>query len=161
MRRGARTGARATPDMASLGERLRAALNEARKSRDQARTLLFSTLLADFKNRELELQHPLTDDESVEVVRRGIKKRREAAEQFAAVGRADRAAIEQGEVSALESFLPPQVPPEEIRAAVRAAIADGASDIGKVMGRIMPTFKGRADGKLINQIAREELSAGV
>jgi hypothetical protein len=147
--------------MASLGERLRAALNEARKSRDQARTLLFSTLLADFKNRELELQHPLTDDESVEVVRRGIKKRREAAEQFSAVGRADRAAIEQGEVSALESFLPPQVPPEEIRAAVRAAIAEGASDIGKVMGRIMPTFKGRADGKLINQIAREELSAGV
>jgi len=147
--------------MASLGERLRAALNEARKSRDQARTLLFSTLLADLKNRELELQHPLTDDESVEVVRRGIKKRREAAEQFTAVGRADRAAIEQAEVSTLESFLPPQVPPEEIRAAVRAAIAEGASDIGKVMGRIMPTFKGRADGKLINQIAREELSAGV
>jgi len=147
--------------MASLGERLRAALNEARKSRDQARTLLFSTLLADLKNRELELQHPLTDDESVEVVRRGIKKRREAAEQFTAVGRADRAAIEQAEVSTLESFLPPQVPPEEIRAAVRAAIAEGASGIGKVMGRIMPTFKGRADGKLINQIAREELSAGV
>jgi len=161
MRRGARTGARATPDMASLGERLRAALNEARKSRDQARTLLFSTLLADLKNHELALQHPPTDEESVEVLRRGIKKRREAAEQFAAVGRADRAAIEQAEVSTLEAFLPPQAPPDEIRAAVRAAIADGASDVGKVMGRVMPTLKGRADGKLINQIAREELSAGV
>src|SRR5262245_10929301 len=147
--------------MASLGERLRAALNEARKSRDQARTLLFSTLLADFKNRELELQHPLTDPEAIEVVRRGIKKRREAAEQFTAVGRADRAATEQAEVAALESFLPAQVPPEEIRVAVRTAIAEGASDVGKVMGRVMPTFKGRADGKLINQIAREELSAGV
>lgn len=147
--------------MASLGERLRAALNEARKSRDQARTLLFSTLLSDLKNRELELNHPLTDDESVDIVRRGIKKRREAAEQFAAVGRADRAAVEAAEVAALEAFLPPQVPPEEIRAAVRAAIVDGASDVGKVMGRVMPTFKGRADGKLINQIAREELSAGV
>jgi uncharacterized protein YqeY len=161
MRRGARTGARATPDMASLGERLRAALNEARKSRDPARTLLFSTLLSDLKNRELELQHLLTDDESVDVVRRGIKKRREAAEQFTAVGRADRAAVEQAEVSALEAFLPPQVPPDEIRAAVRAAIAGGASDVGKVMGQVMPTFKGRADGKLINQIAREELSASV
>ena len=147
--------------MASLGERLRAALNEARKSRDQARTLLFSTLLSDLKNRELELNHPLTDDESVEIVRRGIKKRREAAEQFAAVGRADRADLEAAEVAALEKFLPPQVPPEEIRAAVRAAIVDGATDVGKVMGRVMPTFKGRADGKLINQIAREELSAGV
>jgi uncharacterized protein YqeY len=147
--------------MASLGERLRAALNEARKSRDQARTLLFSTLLSDLKNRELELQHLLTDDESVDVVRRGIKKRREAAEQFAGVGRTDRAAVEQAEVSALEAFLPAQVPPDEIRAAVRAAIAGGASDVGKVMGQVMPTFKGRADGKLINQIAREELSASV
>jgi uncharacterized protein YqeY len=147
--------------MASLGERLRAALNEARKSRDPARTLLFSTLLADLKNRELELTHPLTEEESVEVVRRGIKQRREAAEQFAAVGRADRAEVERGEVAALEAFLPAAVPPDEIRAAVRAAIAGGASDLGKVMGQVMPTFKGRADGKMINQIAREELSAGV
>lgn len=161
MRRGARIGARATPEMASLGERLRAALNEARKSRDQSRTLLFSTLLADLKNRELELMHPLTDEESVEVVRRGIKKRREAAEQFAAVGRPDRAAVERAEVATLEAFMPAQVPPEEIRAAVRAAIAGGATDVGKVMGQVMPTFKGRADGKMINQIAREELSAGV
>lgn len=113
MRRGARPGARATSDMASLGERLRAALNEARKSRDQARTLLFSTLLADLKNRELELHHPLTDDESVEIVRRGIKKRREAAEQFAAVGRADRADVESAEVAALEKFLPPRFRPRK------------------------------------------------
>jgi uncharacterized protein YqeY len=147
--------------MASLGERLRAALNEARKSRDQSRTLLFSTLLADLKNRELELMHPLTDEESVEVVRRGIKKRRDAAEQFAAVGRADRAAVERTEAATLEAFMPAQAPPEEIRAAVRAAIAGGATDVGKVMGQVMPTFKGRADGKMINQIAREELSAGV
>jgi uncharacterized protein YqeY len=147
--------------MPSLGERLRAALNEARKSRDQARTLLFSTLLSDLKNRELELNHPLADDEAGDVVRRGIRQRREAAEQFAAVGRPDRADVEHAEVAALEAFLPAQVPPEEIRAAVRAAIAGGATDVGKVMGRVMPTFRGRADGKMINQIAREELAAGV
>ena len=147
--------------MASLGERLRAALNEARKSRNPAHTLLFSTLLADLKNRELESTHPITDEAAVEVVRRGIKQRREAAEQFAAVGRADRADVERAEAAALEAFLPAQAPPDEIRAAVRAAIASGASDVGKVMGRVMPAFKGRADGKLINQIAREELSASV
>jgi uncharacterized protein YqeY len=147
--------------MASLGERLQAALNEARKSRDQARTLLFSTILADLKNRQFELHHAPSDEEAVEVVRRGIKKRREAAEQFAAAGRDDRAAVEQAEVAALEAFLPPPVSSEEIRAAVRTAIQAGASDLGKVMGQVMPQFKGRADGKLINQIAREELAAGV
>jgi uncharacterized protein YqeY len=147
--------------MASLGERLQAALNEARKSRDQARTLLFSTILADLKNRQFELHHAPSDEEAVEVVRRGIKKRREAAEQFAAAGRDDRAAVEQAEVAALEAFLPPPVSSEEIRAAVRTAIQAGASDLGKVMGQVMPQFKGRADGKRINQIAREELAAGV
>jgi uncharacterized protein YqeY len=147
--------------MQSLGERLAAALNEARKARDQARTLLLSTVLADLKNREFELRHPLTDEEAVEVVRRGVKKRHEAAEQFAAGGRPDRAAVELAEVKALEAFLPAMAPPEEIRAAVREAIAGGAKELGKVMGVVMPRFKGRADGKLINQIAREELSPSV
>lgn len=147
--------------MPSLVERLQVALNEARKARDQHRTLLFSTILADLKNREFEVHHPLTDEEAVDVVRRGIKKRREAAEQFTAVGRADRAQAEQLEVTLLEAYLPAQVPPEEIRVAVRAAIAAGATDLGKVMGQVMPHFKGRADGKLINQIVREELSASV
>ena len=161
MPRAARVGGPAPSEMPSLVERLQVALNEARKARDQHRTLLFSTILADLKNREFEVHHPLTDEEAVDVVRRGIKKRREAAEQFTAVGRADRAQAEQLEVTLLEGYLPAQVPPEEIRVAVRAAIAAGATDLGKVMGQVMPHFKGRADGKLINQIVREELSASV
>ena len=60
----------------------------------------------------------------------------------------------------LEEFLPPAVDPAEIRAAVKTAIAGGAKDIGKVMSQVLPTYKGRADGKMINQIAREELQNG-
>jgi uncharacterized protein YqeY len=141
-----------------LAERLRAAMNQARKQRDQARTLLLSTTLSEVKNRELELNRPPTDDETVEVLRRGIKKRREAVEAYEKGGRTAAANTEKAEITALEEFLPAAVPPEEIRAAVREAIAGGASDLGKVMGVVMPRFKGRADGKLINQIVREELS---
>ena len=144
-----------------MPERLRAAMNESRKQRDQGRTLLLSTILADLKNREFELQHPLSDEEAADVVRRGIKRRREAAEQYAAAGRPDRAEGELGEVKALEEFLPAAVDAEEIRRAVREVIAAGARDIGKVMGQVMPRFKGRADGKLVNQIVREELAAAV
>jgi len=147
--------------VASVSERLRAAMNDARKQRDQPRTLLLSTILADLKNRELELNHPASDDEAVAVVRRGIKRRREAAEQYSAVGRADRAAVELAEVAALEAFLPAAVDPAEIRRAVRAAIAAGVKDLGQVMARVMPEFKGRADGKVVNAIAREELAAPV
>ena len=137
---------------------MRAAMNQARKQRDQARTLLLSTTLSEVKNREIELNRPPTDDETVEVLRRGIKKRREAAELYEKGGRTELANTEKAEIKALEEFLPAAVPPEEIRAAVREAIAGGAQDLGKVMGVVMPRFKGRADGKVINQIVREELS---
>ena len=133
-------------------------MNEARKRRDQPRTVLLSTILADLKNRELELQHPASDEETALVLRSGIKRRLEAAEQYAAAGRADLATKERGEAEALETFLPAGADPAEIRAAVRAAIAAGSKDLGKVMGQVMPQFKGRADGKLVNQIVREELA---
>jgi uncharacterized protein YqeY len=142
----------------SLADRLRAAMNEARKHRDQARTLLLSTILSDIKNREIELNHLPTDDETAEVLRRGIKRRRESVEAYEKAGRTALAATESAEIKALEAFLPASVAPEEIRAAVREAIAAGAKDMGKVMGAVMPKFKGRADGKVVNQIVREELA---
>ena len=143
----------------SLADRLRAAMTEARKKRDQARTLLLSTTVSEVKNREIELNHPLSDDETVEVLRRGIKKRRESVEVYEKAGRTGAGATEAAEIKTLEEFLPAAVPPDEIRAAVREAIASGAKDLGKVMGAVMPKFKGRADGKVINQIVREELAA--
>jgi uncharacterized protein len=143
----------------SLADRLRAAMNEARKQRDQARTLLLSTILSDVKNREIELNRSPTDDETAEVLRRGIKKRREAVEVYEKAGRTDAANVEKAEIKALEDYLPAAVPPDEIRSAVREAIAGGANDMGKLMGAVMPKFKGRADGKLVNQIVREELAA--
>jgi uncharacterized protein YqeY len=144
-----------------VAQRLRAAMNEARKRRDQARTILLSTILADLKNRELELQHPASDEETAEVLRRGIKRRREAAEAFRSGKRPELAEREAAEAVALEAFLPAGAGPEEIRLAVRKAIAAGAKDLGKVMGQVMPQFKGRADGKVVNDIAREELAATV
>jgi uncharacterized protein len=143
----------------SLADRLRAAMNEARKQRDQARTLLLSTILSDIKNREIELGQTPTDDETAEVLRRGVKKRRESVEAYEKAGRTDAAATEATEIKVLESYLPAAVPAEDIRAAVREAIAAGAQDMGKVMGAVMPKFKGRADGKLVNQIVREELAS--
>src|ERR687887_2514156 len=93
-----------------LADRLRAAMNEARKQRDQARTLLLSTILSDVKNRELELGHAPTDDETAEVLRRGIKRRREAVEVYEQAGRTEAAATEAAEIRMLEQFLPAAVP---------------------------------------------------
>jgi len=143
----------------SLADRLRAAMNESRKQRDQARTLLLSTILSDVKNREIELNRTPTDDETAEVLRRGTKKRRESVEAYEKAGRTELAATEAAEIKILEEFLPASMGADEIRTAVREAIAAGAADMGKVMGAVMPKLKGRADGKLVNQIVREELAA--
>ena len=144
----------------SVSDALRAAMNAARKAQDKDRTLVLGTILANLKNREIDLRRPATDDEVVEVLRKGIKMRREAIEQYTAAGRTDLAATEQSQIAVLEEFLPPAVDPEEIRAAVREVIAGGAKDLGKVMGQIIPKYQGRAVGKLINPIVREELQAG-
>jgi uncharacterized protein len=135
-------------------------MNAARKAQEKDRTLVLGTILSNLKNREIDLRRPTTDDEVVDVVRKGIKIRREAVEQYTAGGRQDLVEAEQAQIRVLEEFLPPAVDPEEIRAAVRQAIAGGARDVGKVMGQVLPKYKGRADGKLINQIVREELQAG-
>jgi uncharacterized protein len=144
----------------SVSEALRAAMNASRRAQDKERTLVLGTILANLKNREIELRRPGTDEEVLEVLRKGIKTRRESAEQYAAANRPELADVERSQIRVLEEFLPPAVDPEEIRGAVRAAIAGGATEIGKVMGQVLPKFRGRADGKVINQIVREELQTG-
>jgi hypothetical protein len=143
-----------------LAADLHAALTAARKSKDKDRTQLLGTVLAALKNREIELRRAPTDEDTLDVLQKGVKLRREALELYVKGDREDLAERERSEIRIIEEFLPPAADPEEIRAAVRAAIAAGAADLGKVMGRVVPQFKGRADGKVIQQIVRAELSLG-
>ena len=144
--------------MSALLARLQGDLNASRKAQDKPRTMLLGMILSDAKNRRIELQRDLTDDEVVDVLRKGIKRRRESVEMYLAGQREDLVAKERSEVEVLEQYLPPKVDDEEIRSAVREAIAGGAKQIGAVMGKVLPRFKGRAEGGTINAIAREELS---
>lgn len=145
--------------MSALLARLQADLNTARKAQDKAKTLLLGTVLSDIKNRKIELRRDPTDDDVIDVLRKGIKRRRESIEAYDKGGRADLSDKERAEITALEPYLPAQVSNDEIRAAVRAAIAGGAANIGAVMGKVLPQFKGRAEGATVNSIAREELAS--
>ena len=136
---------------------MQGALTASRKAQQKDRTLLLGSIVAALRNREIELKRPLTDEDVVDVLRKGVKTRRESVEQFEKGGRTDLASIEKAQIAIIEEFLPADADPEEIRTAVRHAIAGGAGDVGKVMAQVMPAFKGRADGKVINQIVRDEL----
>jgi uncharacterized protein YqeY len=145
--------------MSVLMARLQEDLVTARKAQNKPSTLLLSTILADVMNRRIELMRDPTDTDVIEVLRRGIKRRRESIEAYERGARADLVAKEQFEVDALERYLPAPVPTDTIRAAVRTAIAGGATTIGAVMGKVLPQFKGQADGSAISAIVREELAA--
>jgi uncharacterized protein len=144
--------------MTTLLSRLQQDLNAARKAGDKPAVIVLGTAISDVKNREIELRRDVTDDDVVDVVRKSIKRRREAIDIYLSAKREDLVAKERSELTTLERYLPAQVDESEIRAAVRAAIDGGAANIGAVMGKVVPLFKGRAEGSTINAIAREELS---
>lgn len=144
---------------APLLARLQAEQVAARKAQDRDRVLLLGTVIAEARNREIELRRDLADNDVVEVVRKAVKKRREASTLYETAGRADLAAREAAEAEALDGFLPAAVDPEEIRAAIRAAVQAGATAVGAVMGVVLPQFKGRADGAQVSALVREALGA--
>ena len=141
-----------------LKNRLRSDLTSARKDRDKLRTLVLSTILADVHNREIELRTELSDDQTIKVLSRGIKQRKDAASQMRAAGRDELASEEEAQLTVLSEYLPEGMSEDEVRALVRAAIEDGVDQMGMLMGRVMPQIAGRYDGKEANRIVREELS---
>ena len=129
-----------------LKNRLRSDLTSARKDRDKLRTLVLSTILADVHNREIELRAELSDDQTVKVLSRGIKQRKDAASQMRAAGRDELASEEEAQLTILSEYLPEGMSEDEVRALVRAAIEDGVDQMGMLMGRVMPQIAGRYDG---------------
>ncbi len=144
----------------SLLPRLQRDQANARREQLKDRVLLLGMIISDVKYRELELRRDATDDDVIDVIRKGIKKRRESVELYGKAGRTDLLEKEQSEVTALEVYLPAEVDPEELRVAVRVAMQAGAANIGAVMAKVMPQFKGRVEGGTINAIVREELARG-
>jgi uncharacterized protein len=107
--------------------------------------------------------HPLSEAEVIQVLQHEVKMRRDAIDVYVQVGREDRADIEREEIVILQDYLPQQMSDDEVTAVVREVIAgSGATspaDIGKVMPLLMQRLRGKADGRLINQIVREQLAS--
>lgn len=106
---------------------------------------------------------PLSEAEQEAVISREIKRRRDAADIYHKAGRADLAAAEEAEIAVLSEYLPKMLGPEELRPLVAAVIAElgvsGPAAMGKVMPVLLERFKGKAENRLLSQVARELLSA--
>jgi uncharacterized protein YqeY len=133
----------------------------ALKEQDRTTLATLRLLKAAAKNAQVAKRAPLSDEEYVEVIRRQVKLRREAAAEYEKAGRAESAAQEREELSVLERYLPAQMDDDAIRRNVQLAIAEtgatGPGDLGKVMKAVMPRVRGQADGARVNAIVRQSL----
>jgi uncharacterized protein len=138
--------------MAALKDRLRGDLTAAMKARDQVRVRTLRMALTSLAKEEVagESARDLSDDEVVTILTREAKRRREAADAFAAAGRDDQAEAERAEGAIIDTYLPAQLSDEELAALVTEAIAEtGATEMramGQVMRVLTPRVAGRAAG---------------
>lgn len=148
-------------DVSALADRLLAELQEAVRSGDVTKREVIRFLRAEIKNREIDRGRPLTDDEIIEVIRRQIKMRREAIEQFAAGGRQDLVEREEAQIRVLESYLPPALTPEELLELARSVVLEVGATGPRDMGRVMPLLRERvgtrAEGRTIAEAAQQAL----
>lgn len=148
-----------------MKERLRADLTAAMKARDTVRTRTLRMALASVSKEEVAgtAARELTDDEVTKVLTREARRRREAADAFAAAGRGDQAAAEQAEGEILAGYLPAQLGDDEITAMVAAVIAEtgasGMGAMGQVMKAVTPRIAGRAEGGRVAAEVRRQLQA--
>ena len=115
------------------------------------------------KLREVELRRKLDDAEILRVLASQVKQRKESVAQFRQGGREDLARQEEAELAALEKLMPQQLSREEVKQEVAAVVAEagaaGPKDMGRVMKAAIARLAGRADGKLISELVKEQLSS--
>jgi len=137
-------------------------LKEARLARDDARRDALSLVLNALRGAEKELQRPLSDDETLQVLQRERKKRVEAIDAYESAGRDEAAEREEYELDVLEEFMPEPLSEDELEEIIDDVIAEvGATsirDLGRVMADVMPQVSGRTDGSAVSQLVREKLA---
>lgn len=140
-------------------------LKQSMKARDELRTSVLRLLLSAINYYEIQkggAGYEASDEDVLTVLQSEAKKRRESIEQFKAGNRQDLVDKETKELEILQTYLPAQMGEEEIKKLVAEAVAQtgatGMQDMGKVMGALMPKVKGKADGNLVSQIVKTELT---
>jgi uncharacterized protein YqeY len=148
----------------ALKARLHADLTVAIKARDELRTATLRMVLSAITNEEVSgtVARQLSDDEVLKVLAREAKKRREAAEAFAAGNRPELAERERAEGVVIDAYLPTQLSDQELAALVTAAVAESGASGPQAMGAVMkvvnPKVAGRADGGRVAAEVRRQLA---
>ncbi len=146
----------------SLKERLQQDWKLAMKSKDNFKSGVISMARAAILQSEKSDGKALDDDQVIAVLSKEVKQRKEAIIEFERGNRPDLVDQAEKEIEILLDYLPQQLTEDEIQEIVRTAVievgANSIRDMGKVMAVVQPRVKGRADGKIVSQIVKEQLN---
>ncbi len=148
----------------SLKAQITEDMKAAMRAKESARLATIRLILAEIKRKEVDEQIEVDDTQTLAIVEKMIKQRKDSITQFEAGGRADLAEIEKGELAILSAYMPAGLSDEEIAAEVSAAVAStgaaGPQDMGKVMGVLKPKLAGRADMTVVSGLVKKALAGG-
>ena len=146
----------------SLSEQIQKDMYAAMKNGEKDKTVTLRSALSKLKDKRIDKQDDLSEQEELQVIKTMVKQRYESIEMYENGGRDDLVAKEKTELEILKTFLPQMMGAEELGALINDVIAEtGAtsmSDIGKIMPEVMKRSAGRADGKLAQSLVRDVLA---
>jgi len=147
----------------SLRDKIQEDMKNALRAGEKDKLATIRLILAAIKQREVDERIVLNDEQTLAVLDKMIKQRRESIAQFNAAKRDDLTAIEQAEIDVIKLYLPPQLSDSEVEKIIDAAIqetgATTARDMGKIMGILKPLIQGRADIGAVSSKVKERLSS--
>ncbi len=145
----------------TIKDQLQADLKTALRNKDELRKDVIRYTLAAIKNAEIAKNIQFGDADIAAVLTTEVKRRRDTIAELETANRPELLKHEQDQLDVLLAYVPKQMSREEIVAAAQHVIvalgASGPQAMGAVMGKLMPELKGKADGKLINEVVRDLL----
>ena len=145
-----------------LREQITEDMKNAMRAKEASRLATIRLILAEIKRKEVDERIEVNDDQTVAIVEKMIKQRKDSITQFEAGGRQDLADIEKAELAILTTYMPAGLSDAEIAAEVTAAVAAsgaaGPQDMGKVMAIVKPKLAGRADMTVVSALVKKALS---
>ncbi|MEG2788605.1 MAG: GatB/YqeY domain-containing protein [Romboutsia sp.] len=145
----------------SLKEKLQEDLKSSMKNKDTVKKSVVTLIRASVKQYEIDNRVELGDEEIIDIISKQLKQRKDALTEFTKANREDLVNETEAEIEVLKEYLPQQLSEKELNEIVKSTISEvGATsmkDMGKIMSAIKPKTKGRADGKLINELVKANL----
>jgi len=146
-----------------LSQRIREDMKTAMKAGEKRRLGVIRLILAAIKQREVDERIELDDTQTLAVLDKMVKQRRDSIEQFEKAGRNELAEQESFEIEVLQGYMPEALSEAEIDAMIAEAIAGTGAvslrDMGKVMGQLKPKIQGRADMGAVSALVKQRLGA--